>query len=95
MGESSRLLLMINVFLPLNGFYCSGQGERDSMESWLDHLEKLPPEDNSLTRRWEEIGFRIPNAFYSQAFLFIYRNYCVERKCLACKIGHVILGKNK
>ena len=93
MGESSKLLLMINIFLPLKSFYSRSKGDSDAIEFWLDQLERLPPENNRVTRQWEEIGFRIPNAFYSQSFLFIYRNYCVEKKCLACKIGQLILGR--
>jgi hypothetical protein len=95
MGDSSKLLLMINSFLPLRGFFNYQNGDSDAIESWLERLERLPAENNSVTRRWEEIGFRIPNAFYSQAFFYIYRNYCVEKKCLACKIGHLILGDSK
>ncbi len=94
-GESSKLLLMINVFLPLNGFFNDRNGVSDAIESWLDQLEKLPAEDNRVIRQWEEIGFRIPNAFYSQSFFFIYRNYCTQKKCIACKIGQLILGSEK
>lgn len=95
MGKSSKFLLMINCFFPLSSFYNFQKGDKEAFESWLDQLERLPPENNSVTRRWEEIGFHIPNAFYSQAFLFIYRNYCVEKKCLACKLGQLILGNFK
>lgn len=95
MGADSKLLLMINVFLPLNGFFNHSNGESDAIESWLDQLEKLPPENNNVTRQWEEIGFRIPNAFYSQSFLFIFRNYCIEKRCLECRIGQLIFGSAK
>ncbi len=95
MGESSKLLLMINCFFPLSGFYNSQKGDKEAIESWLDQLEGLPAENNSVTRRWEKIGFNIPNAFYSQAFFYIYRNFCVEKKCLACKLGQLILGGSK
>ncbi len=95
MGDSSKLLLMINVFLPLNGFFNDRNGASNAIESWLEQLEQLPAENNRVTRQWQDIGFRIPNAFYSQSFFYIYRDYCVAKKCLACKIGQLILGTEK
>jgi len=95
MGESSKLLLMINVFLPLNGFYNFQKGEKDAIEAWLDQLEKLPAENNRVIRQWKELGFRVPNAFYSQSFFYIYRSYCTKKKCLVCRIGQLILGSEK
>jgi hypothetical protein len=95
MGENSRLLIMINAILPLSAFFNKYNRMDDRLESWLEKLENLPPEENNVCRKWEESGFRIPNAFYSQSFLHIYREFCVKRKCLNCRIGHILIGKNK
>jgi len=92
MGSNSKLLIMINVVLPLTAFFDEYTRTTDNFEPWLEKLENLPPENNYVCRKWEDIGFMIPNAFYSQAFLHIYRDYCAERNCLNCKIGHILIS---
>lgn len=95
MGDNSRQLLMINVFLPLNAFFRFRKGENDAVEFWQDQLENLPAEENRVIRLWQDIGFRVPNAFYSQSFFYMYRNYCAGKRCLACRLGQLILAGDR
>jgi len=91
LGESAIQLLHINAVFPLNALYQHQHESGSSINKWLEVLEQFPPENNYVMRIWKDAGFRIPNAFYSQAFLFMYKNYCVGRKCLSCRLGQLIL----
>jgi hypothetical protein len=57
----------------------------------MEQLEAMHAEDNRITRIWIRYGYRIPNAFYSQAFLHLYGDYCRERHCLTCHIGQFLI----
>ncbi len=91
LGESAINLLYINAIFPLNAFYESQHESSTSIGQWVEALEQFPPENNYVMKIWKNAGFRIPNAFYSQAFLFMYKNYCVNRKCLNCRLGQIVL----
>ncbi|MCD6346628.1 MAG: DUF2851 family protein [Bacteroidales bacterium] len=90
-SNTANTLLFINVLLPLSAFYYHQHGDEEALNDWVDQLEQLPAEDNAVIRNWQDAGFRIPNAFYSQSFLYIYKNYCVHRKCLQCRLGRLII----
>lgn len=91
LGEPAIQLMHINAILPLNAFYQEQHENSGAISRWVEALEQLPPENNYIMRIWRDAGFRIPNAFYSQAFLSMYKNYCVDRKCLSCRLGQLIL----
>ncbi len=91
LSRAANDLLLINAVLPFSAFYQYQHGNDNAIHEWFDRLEQIQPEDNSVLRNWRNAGFRIPNAFYSQSFLFIYKNYCVERKCLQCRLGRLII----
>jgi len=93
LGDAAIQLLHINAVFPLNAFYQDQHESGNSISKWLEALEQFPPENNYVMKIWKDAGFRIPNAFYSQAFLFMYKNYCADRKCLNCRLGQLILQK--
>ncbi|MBT3242803.1 MAG: DUF2851 family protein [Bacteroidetes bacterium] len=90
-GHIANGLLQINVVLPFTAFYRQQHGEEEAIRDWLEQLEQIPPEDNSILRNWKEAGFRIPNAFYSQTFLYLYKEFCVNRRCLQCSLGRLTI----
>ncbi len=57
-------------------------------------LKKLPAEQNSIIQKWKKQGIKAQNAGETQALLQIYKNYCTDKKCFRCKIGHKVLTKN-
>jgi hypothetical protein len=91
LSKGSAKLIQINAVLPLYAFYADYHLNENAKTEWMEALEKLPSEKNAIMTLWEDSGFRIPNSFYSQAFLFIYRNYCVQKCCLQCRIGQQII----
>lgn len=55
-------------------------------------LEKLPAENNAIVNGWEKLGQKIDTAYDSQAFIHLKKNYCDDKKCLRCRIGHKVLS---
>lgn len=93
-GPETINLFHINAILPFRACYENRNGDNGAWERWMEKLQGLPAENNRITRVWAGYGYRVPNAFYSQAFLHLYNNYCSHRSCLACHIGqHLIQGK--
>jgi len=90
-GPGTKNLFLINAVLPFRASYANRNGDRHAWENWLELLESLPAENNRITRIWSGYGYRVPNAFYSQAFLHLYTNYCSKRLCLTCHIGQFLI----
>jgi len=95
MGLSSVYSLLINVVAPM--LFCYGEHKQvqELKERALTLLDKLPPENNHITRKWKAMGMEINSASDSQAFIYLYKNYCEEKKCLRCRMGHQILAKTR
>ncbi len=91
MGEGTITLFRINAVLPFRACYENRNGDAGAWEKWMEQLELLPAEDNRISRLWTHYGYRIPNAFYSQAFHHLYSRYCQNRHCLTCHIGQFLI----
>jgi len=87
LGESSARILIINVVIPFLFVYGEKQNKEELKNRALDFLEKIPAENNTILRRWEELGIHARSAFESQALLQLKKHYCETKKCLNCHIG--------
>lgn len=87
-------LLIINAIVP----YLFLQGKvfdnHEHKEKAIGLLEQIAPENNALTRGWSSLGLEFKDAFNSQAFNELKTKYCNQKRCLECRIGHNILGKD-
>jgi len=92
LGKSLKRVLILNVLAPLGYLYLKGHGREGAMENMLSRLSAFKPEDNRYTRRWEGIGFSNENMVESQGVLKLAKDYCLEKRCLSCRIGQRILG---
>lgn len=91
LGQETINLFRINAILPFRATYANRNGDACAWERWMEQLESLPAENNRITRVWTGYGFRVPNAFYSQAFLHLYASYCHNRNCLNCHLGQLLI----
>lgn len=91
MGNNSIDILLINTVIPFLFAYGTKKGDQNLVERALDYMEKIPAEKNSVVLKWNQLGVVAANAFDSQALLQLKKNYCDEKKCLRCRIGHQIL----
>lgn len=92
-SASSARLLMINAIVPLAHAYASYCGDEGLRERSVEMLQRLKPEQNSIISLFTEAGVECRDAFTSQALIQLRREYCQQRKCLYCRIGHRMLAR--
>lgn len=83
-------LLIINAILPIKYTYHKYHNENISSEI-INFYKEIPKESNTITKKWEDMGVKIKNSLDSQAYIYHYKTFCNEKKCLNCDIGLKIL----
>lgn len=91
-GTEKFNLVLINVIVPFYFLYGENRNINLLKDRALEILEQLPPEKNSIIKKWSEAGICAENGLESQALLQLQRKYCEPRKCLDCTIGHKIIS---
>ncbi|MBN1597954.1 MAG: DUF2851 family protein [Bacteroidales bacterium] len=94
-GKSSVHLLIINTIIPFMFVYASIKSIPELKERAVRLLEDLPAENNSVVRRWKELGIIPRHTADSQAILQLTIEYCKSKKCLDCQIGNLLLKRNE
>ena len=93
LGLSAIQLLVINTVVPVFFAY----GKKKNLEVYPERavrfLELLKPENNSIITLFSRAGIQIRNACDSQALIELKREYCEQKKCIYCRIGHQLLAK--
>lgn len=91
LGENSINTLIINVVVPFLFVYGEKQNQYHLKNRALEFLEQLPPENNSIVEKWENLGILARSAFDTQALLQLKNKHCTNKKCLACPIGNKLV----
>ncbi|MDW3195291.1 MAG: DUF2851 family protein [Cytophagales bacterium] len=91
-GKTTLDSIVINAVVPLLVAYGRAIDEQSLIEKAISWLEKMGPENNVITRKWDEIGLENQSALQSQGLIQLYKNYCSRRRCLQCGIGNKILN---
>ena len=91
LGQQSKNTIYINTVIPFLFCYGSQKGNQEMKDKALELLEKLPEERNSIITGWKNLGLKVNSAYDSQALLQLKKNYCDDKKCLRCRIGHKVL----
>ena len=91
LSKASRILLVINVAVPLLYAYAASTGNLELAEKALSIMQDLPPENNSYTRQWQNLGFPVKDASRSQSLIHLSKEYCDKNKCIFCRFGHHLL----
>jgi hypothetical protein len=94
-GSQAADILLINAVIPLIFVYGQSRDYQDISERALSFLEKITPEENTITTEWKAAGIVADSAFYSQALIQLRNEYCKKRKCLSCRIGNKIISHGK
>lgn len=92
-GQSCIQLLVINGLAPFLFFYGQEKGQPSKCDGVLEFLEQFDSEKNAYTDRWKEVGFPAENALQTQALLQLKQFYCDKKRCLECRIGSCLLGR--
>ncbi|HKK68696.1 MAG TPA: DUF2851 family protein [Bacteroidales bacterium] len=90
-GKMAVHSLVINAVVPFLFMYARLKDEQKYADKAIDFLESLPPENNRIVREWRKLGVEPANALESQALIQLRNNYCIEKKCLFCNIGHKLI----
>lgn len=91
LGKLSVNGIIINTVVPFLFCYASQKKNDELKDKTLQILERIPAERNSIVSNWKNLDLKVENAFDSQALLQLKKQYCDEKKCLRCRIGHKVL----
>lgn len=83
-------LLIINVLIPLKFCYSKHIG-KDINEEIIALISQLPPEQNSIIKKFNSLKKVVHSALQSQALLQLKNEYCDKNQCLKCAIGNRLI----
>jgi hypothetical protein len=86
-SQSTVDLIMINNVIPFLFVFGKLKGQNRFRDKAFAMLEALPPEMNSIVRKFADFGLVPLSAAQSQALLELKTNFCDQKKCLECRIG--------
>lgn len=92
LSRQSLDILVINAAVPLLYAYAMATANHRQTDTAIDILHELKPEANSIVAMFDRCGIKCSDAFSSQALIQLRRQYCEQRKCLYCRIGHRTLA---
>lgn len=92
LSYTSVTVLLINVIIPVAVAFATSTGNPNRIEAAVDLLHRLKGETNRITRTFEAARIIARDAFTSQAMIQLKKEYCDQRKCLYCRIGHRLLS---
>lgn len=92
-GKSLIDSIIINTICPLLFVYSQQKSLPLFQERAVFFLEQIEAENNSIIKKFSEIGISVNNAAQSQALIQLKGNYCESKKCLNCNIGNVLIKK--
>jgi len=94
LGKTAINTLIINTISPILFVYGSKRNKEELKTRAISFLEKIPAENNSIIRYWNNLNIKTENAYKTQAILELHNEYCLHKKCLSCKLGYQILLKH-
>ena len=94
LGDQSVYSILINTVVPFIFCFASHKGNEELKDKALQILENIPAEKNTIVTGWQNLSLKSESAYDSQAFIHLKKQYCDEKKCLRCRIGHKVLTLN-
>lgn len=91
LGKQAVDTILINTVVPFLFAYATIKGNQELKDKAINLLEEIPAEKNAIITNWENTGVDCHSAFDSQALLQLKRDYCDNKKCIRCRIGHKVL----
>lgn len=91
LGRGSTEVIIVNAVVPLLAAYSRRMDDQASMDRALALLEELPPEVNTITRKWADLGMPARNSFEAQGLIELFNTFCQRKSCLRCSIGASVI----
>ena len=86
--------IIINTITPFLYSYGKYKDDETYIERAISLLQELPPENNKITRIFED-KIELENSADTQGIIHCHNEYCVTKRCLECSIGIHLLKKIK
>ena len=86
--------IVINLLLPFSVLRSRLEGRNDKIEGLAEILYDVAAEENSITRYFSELGLKPDHAADSQSLIELKTQFCDFKRCLDCRIGHIILKRS-
>lgn len=78
--------LLINTILPFKYVYFKNIKEEITDEI-IENYKEIKPEKNSIVSNWENLNLKMHSALDTQSFLYHFKQFCSQKKCLNCGIA--------
>ncbi len=91
MGKETMISLIINAVVPCSYTYLRNVKPAKA-EIMPDLLHSIPPENNSIIRKWNKRAFKATDAGMTQGIIQLKNSYCDQKRCLDCLIGHQVIA---
>jgi len=91
LGAQSINSIIINTVVPFLFCYAEHKNNEALKDKAMLMLEEIKAEKNAILTGWNKLGIKAETAFDSQALIQLKKQYCDEKKCLRCRIGHKVL----
>lgn len=92
-GDMTVDAIIINLVVPVLFAFGRQRGDVELEERAVEYLYHLAAERNRYTNKWIFRGVKLENAFDSQAFIQLSKEYCLNNRCCECFIGVKALKK--
>jgi hypothetical protein len=93
LSKGFQNLLLINAVAPLLWWWGNHRGDEKALQRALDLLSAVPAEHNAIIAGWKKLNMPCKSAHDSQGLLELKNEFCNNKKCLSCHIGHKVLSK--
>ncbi len=92
LGQSSVENVVMNTVVPLLIAYGKYIDDQQLIDRAVEFLQKIPAENNKITRMWESLSWPAQTAFDSQAQIELNNSYCQKKRCAFCVIGRQLIS---
>lgn len=93
LSQSSVDLLLINTVSTFLFAYGLHKNDEKLCQRAIRFLETLKPENNYITRMWDDCGLKAESAADTQALIQLKKEYCDRKRCLYCRFGYEYLKR--
>ena len=93
-GEQKLLKLLLNWYYPFRWYYCK-RYEPEGVTNIIDSFTSTCKEINHIIQKMEKWGWKFENGMETQGATHLYKNFCVEKRCLECNIGRCFIQIRK
>lgn len=93
LGKQAINSVLLNTVAVMLFAYGQFIGNEVYIQRAIKLLESMASEQNSIVRRFGELGVKSENAAHSQALIHLKTIYCDPKRCLDCEVGLQIIKK--